>query len=247
MARTRRNDPEGVSDTPVTTNDLARCNELVAEFLCRLECIVDNYKFWRNCLGKEVSLNSSLDRFERAAKQKRPSRRKLTRLNPMLEGALSARADSEARDRSGADDPQVACGDLNVAAKWVLENVKPVRGRPDDEVLRHHVEGLMALVQEMSGKPVLAARDRNSVYDPHLGEGVSQIIALVFRDIDPSISETTLVNLVLEARRKYAGQRMRFVDFFPHYGAGVGQDEGITLGSGLAFEVVGTNIPIYCP
>ena len=105
----------------------------------------------------------------------------------------------------------------------------------------------MALLQEASGKPVRAGRNRDNKYDPHFADNVSDIIPNFFRSIDPTILEIQLVNMIVTARRKYAGQPMRFLDFFPAYGGSVDEDGTFNPAPGLLVEQFEPNIPIYCP
>ena len=102
------------------------------------------------------------------------------------------------------------------AARIAAEKLEPISHRPSSDVLRHHVEGLMALLQETSGKPVLAGKTRDSVDDPHFKSGFSEIVPKFFQDCDSSITtiparETSC----LDARRKYAGKTHGVFRFLP--------------------------------
>lgn len=67
-----------------------------------------------------------------------------------------------------------------------------------------------------------------------------------FRNIDPRITTTSLVNLVLKAKRETGGKGQRFLDLFPFYGASLVDGEN-KLRPGLQLEAMELNIPIYCP
>jgi len=106
----------------------------------------------------------------------------------------------------------------------------------------------MALIQETTGKPVIAHRTRESVYDPHLVGISGEVIRKFFSDVDPTIPEVRLANIVRDARRKYAGKHMRFVDFFPSYGISPRALDGDEpLANGERIETFSANIRIYCP
>lgn len=232
MPRPRRNDPLGTSGEPRISSDPVRIEELRQEFHRRLEYIADSYRVARERVGSRREFNASLARLRRAVNAKR------TRQGP-LELAISHMVRKNAAERTGAPDARVIQVDIDAAAKFVVSRIKPQRGRPEDDLLRHHVEGLMALLQEMSGKPVRATRYKDNDYDPQLCDDFSEILVKFFSIVDPSVTWTTLTNYVLKARRKYAGEQMRFRDFFPLYGRSLNQEDG-----SFSFE---PNFPIYCP
>ena len=96
---------------------------------------------------------------------------------------------------------------------------KPRRGRPDDRILRHHVEGFMALIQHTLGKPVMMQSTTNSVYDPQATSEAGELLLMLAKRMEPTITEIAVVNIVNKARRRYAGKQMRYSKFFPAYGA----------------------------
>lgn len=248
MPRPRKNDPLGTSDNPAAVTEPTRVEELITEFRRRLAYIWESYQLWRSALGNSVDFNRSVERLQQALARKRTSKQTLRRLHPGIECLVSARALCIARDRSGLLEPEILDEDLREAARLVAAEVKRVRGRPDDLVLSHHVEGLMALIQETSGKPVLPHRSKDNIYNPRLAEGVSQIIKTVFEDRAAGITEITLVYIVRDARRKFAGKPMRFSDFFPFYGASLDSASAeLRLANGAILTELGANTPIYCP
>jgi hypothetical protein len=147
--------------------------------------------------------------------------------------ALSDKARQFAEERTATADAKVEQRDIQKAALWVTNALTVKQGAPTDRMLVHHVEALMALAQQTTGRPVLSRRDRNSVYDPHLADPKAQMIFEALNDIDPEVTVTKVVNIIRQARRKYAGKAMRFHDFMPAYGGKV--------------EVFVPNFPIYCP
>jgi hypothetical protein len=116
-------------------------------------------------------------------------------------------------------------------------------------VLRHHVEGLMALIQQMSGKPVWAQRyTKDEQYQPHFPKGVSSIIPQFFQEFDPTISTNTLANIVRQARHKYAGKRMEFRSYFPLYGGQFDPQAGVPIaGPGHSVNRFEASMPTFCP
>jgi hypothetical protein len=213
VPRPRLNDPLGVSDDPVCVTDPVRTAAVVAEFQRKLAYVEQSYGLWEAHDVDHRSFNCFFARLKRAVTDSSRRIGRKTRLDPRLEILISHRARELAGigpdDRLGADHVDF----VDRAVREVATNISAVRGRPAGERVRHHVEGLMALIQETCGKPVLAIRDKEEV--PRLAEGVSQMILLAFKRMDPGVTETQLFNIVRKARRVYAGKPMRFRDFFP--------------------------------
>jgi hypothetical protein len=76
----------------------------------------------------------------------------------------------------------------------------------------------MALIQETTGTPLLAIRDKDYFYDPQLLGKSGEAMRLIIGMLEPAVGEKTLANWVLEIRRKRAGKPMRFLDYCPGYG-----------------------------
>ena len=190
--------------------------------------------------------NDSVSRPKKAVAEssKGPTRR--SRLHPGLEILIC----TAARQLAGIEAEMPLGPDhiafVDQAAREVAAKVSAIRGRPSADRVRHHVEGLMALIQETCGMPVLATRDGDEV--PRVAAGVSRIIPLMFSRMDPAVTETQLFNIIREARRTYAGKPMRFRDFFPLYGARVNKATLAPIPQRpyklLHFEIAA---PIYCP
>ncbi|MGD9710811.1 MAG: hypothetical protein AB7V46_01945 [Thermomicrobiales bacterium] len=197
--------------------------------------------------GDDVQYNRSLARLRAVVSRSTPAGRPGARLHPHIELFISHRARRHALERSGDPNAPVTQVDIDLAAKYAAQTLRTRRGAPEAAVLRHHVEGLMALLQELSGRPARAGRHKNDRYDPHFPDGVSEIIPRLFQAIDKRISNVRLVNIVLSARRKYAGKPMRFLDFFPAYGGSVDEDGTFDPAPGLRVEQFEPSIPIYCP
>jgi len=247
VPRRRRNDPLGVSDSPNVVTDPGRLAELVEEFTRRLNYLMTSYRACAAAVPDSAAFNRSLKRLQRAVRLGRTGSGAEERLDPRLEILISQRA----REMAG-----LGCGDLlgeehsvfvQRAAADVASSTAPIRGRPVNLCLRHHVIGLMALIHETCGVPVVSSREKNSVYDPQLSDAAGRTIAMVFLELDPAVTKTQLVNIIREARRAYAGKPMRFPDFFPFYGAKWAEGSTApTPGPGYRLDRFEIAAPIYC-
>ncbi|MEO1169455.1 MAG: hypothetical protein AAFW97_12175 [Pseudomonadota bacterium] len=215
--------------------------ELIAEFQSRLAYLARHYAMARKILGNDVAFNKGLARLKRRLAATRKISRKQTRLHPEIEIVISHHARRLARDEGVEVDGK----HVRAAARIASKLLKPRGGRPDDGILKHHVTGLVALIQEFSGKPVLARRNRNSVYDPHFADGMSRIVPMEFENAVAGITEAALVRIVEGIRREYAGKPLRFLDLFPGYGANPGND-GFQLRPALRLEVFEPSIAVFC-
>jgi hypothetical protein len=233
MPRPRTNDPLGVSDHPQLAVDPERITRIQQEFRRRLIHTLRSFSVARTIERDYGTIEASLVRLREALARRRPVKRQGLRLHPEVEMALSYKARQFADERTKAADAKVEQRDVQKAALWVTNALTVKQGAPTDRMLVHHVEALMALAQQTTGRPVLSRRDRNSVYDPHLADPKAQMIFEALNDIDPDVTVTKVVNIIRQARRKYAGKAMRFSDFMPAYGGEV--------------EAFVPNFPIYCP
>jgi hypothetical protein len=246
MTRKRRNDPPGLSDSPRCVTDPARVREMRAEATRRMGFIEQSYRIAVRAFGNGKRRNDTLRQIRRAYSGKVKPGGARVRADQQTEMVISFHARKFARERAGVDDARVECEDVERAVERTLADLKILRGPPLDHVLRHHVEGFMALLQDYSGRPVLAARKLgDDHYEPHFKPGVSAILPAFFQRIDPSIQTIRLVDIVLDARQKYAGHRKRFADYFPLYGARMMEDGTITSPLGYRVEHFEPNIPIY--
>jgi len=218
MARPRINDPAEVSDNPRCVTDPAREAELRDELKRRLQYIRSHYLSGRSVMSLQEH-NASLASLKNIVVGKADAEG-LASLSVLLQLRISSKAREFADERGTDGAASVSDDDRLRAMRWAAATLKPVRGRPAAGYLHHTIEGLMALVQEYSGRPVRVGKTRNCVDDPHFKQGASEIIPKLLRELDPSITETQLVNIVLRARRKYAGRPMRFESFFPGYSSG---------------------------
>ncbi|RED11014.1 hypothetical protein [Parasphingopyxis lamellibrachiae] len=204
-------DPIQVTSKPNIVSDLERQNELSLKYARRLAWVDQHYWTGRLLFGKPRELNASLGRLRKILAQQN---RIPSSLHPMLIVAIDIQAHYAANDGdiSGSMKPTEA--QHLEAAKHLADKIKLPK-RPRDDLLRFHVEAVMAIIIEATGLRVTASRTKNSLYDPRLSEGVSQSVEIAFAQIDPEVSRTTLANIVVDARKKYAGKSMRYDDFFP--------------------------------
>lgn len=241
-------DPLNVRKNPNIPDSEERTDELIAEFTRKLEYIGESYQLFKTADQHLNSFNESLARLKRGVKRKKPVKKRVRRIHRELEYLIT----KEAFNILGLSDPydlkDLTQEAIEIAAKKVAQTTKPKHKRPADYNLRHHVLGLMALITELSGKRVTANRYRNSLYDPHLSEGISQIIKQVFSRVDPDVTQTQLANIVRDARKKFAGKSMHFMNFFPLYGSSFDMEtNSLNAGPGYEVKEFGLISPIYCP
>ena len=241
MPRPRINDPSNLPIQCNPTSDPVRETELVSEFQCRLGYIITSYSTARKVFEDNLAYNRSLRRLKRGLARKRRRNEKQSRLHPEIEFVISWHA----RRLALAEGVEVGGHHIRDAAFVAAEKLAIRRGRPGDAILRHHVSGLMATLQEFSGKPIIARRTRDSVYQPHFADGVSQLIPHFFENKLTGITVTRLARMVEGIRAEYAGKTLRFTDLFPGYGAEL-PDAGSKFLPKVGLECFEVNIPIYC-
>lgn len=241
MPRPRTNDPSNLPIVPNPTKDPQRQKELVSEFRRRLAHLMHSYEIAKQAIGSGASFNKDLARLKKGLARKRKRRGKQSRLHPEIEMVISHHARKLARDEG----VKVNGDHFGAAAMIASRLLKPRGGRPDDAILEYHVTGLVALIQQYSGMPVLARRYRNSVYDPHFAAGVSQVVPMQFENRTEGVTQGRLVRIVEQIRSEYAGKPLRFLDLFPGYGVKP-DGNGLQPKPGLKLVHFEPNIPIYC-
>jgi hypothetical protein len=246
MPRPLVNNPLGVSDSPNYITDPVREAETAQEFVRKCTYLINSFRSARRIEAKYGTFAASVRRMKNAVSRTRGSKRKQYRLHPLLELAISKHAHKFAAERTSEINSEVTRADIMKAAITLSETIDVKQGARNDTVLRHHVEGFMALVQETSGKPVTSQKTKNSVYDPHLSNFAAQHIFELLHAIDPKITVTKVGNIIREARKSYAGKHMRYADFFPSYGASMNDDGEMELAAPYHVTPVGFNFPIYC-
>lgn len=219
----------------------------LAEYLRRMDHVVENYRFSKKHFGDSRRFNQSLRDLRKATNPKARKRDKRVRLAPELEAAIAIGV--ETRRTDAVSDTYVApSADL---VGEVCENLSraltPVRGRPDDAVLRYHVQAMMVLFEWATGNAVTASPTTNSEYLPQMTSAGARVIQFVFADLEPSLPVTTLMNIIRTTRAKRELEGKRFGDFFPFYGGSIDPETGFPIpGPGFKLEKFGLTHPIYC-
>jgi len=245
MSRPRINDPLDVSDNPGNVIEINRDSDIWHELQIKI-CHVQSSYAMAMIIVEGGSLNESIARLKRAVARKTLSRTAQSELHPEVSLVVSAHARRRARERTGDAYADPSQQDIMEAAWIAAEQLDLQRGRPTKATLRHCTIGLMALIQEYTGKPVLAYRTTGGNFAPRF-VGAGKIIPDLFQSIDPSITEGELAIIVNKARVEYAGKAMRFEDFFPGYGiAFENLKPGALLANGSRIEAFELVNPIYC-
>ena len=243
MPRALVNNP--IIDAPNYVTDPAREAELLADFNRKRLYAIRSFRTARLIEANFGTVASSSRRAKNAVNRKRGSKRPQMRHHPEVEAAMSYVALQIAHKRTGEDNPKVLAADRGKAAVKVSDSLNVKMGRNDDRMLQHHIEGLMALWQETCGMPVTAQQTKNSDYGPHLADRKAQDIFECLHGVDASITVTQVVNCICQARKKFAGTRMRFQDFFIGFGAKITENGEIELAAPYQLVASGINFPTY--
>jgi hypothetical protein len=219
----------------------------LSEFKRRLAHIDASYRFWSEVFGGVPTINESLSLLKGSLQgpARRPQRKRV-RLHPEVELLISQFATRQVRQSRGSD-AAVEPADIEAACVKVLQLLKPIRGRPISRVLRHYVQALMQLCEWACGEAVTACRTTNGIYAPQMTSAGGRAIERFFRSIDPRITTTSLVNIVIDTRAKNELAGKRFEDFLPLY-----QPESLAelelpkANCGPRVKLLGIGHPIYC-
>ncbi len=232
--------PEGVDiATGPPALSPAREKELIAEFKARLNYIIASFKISRALSGSRRTYNESVKDLRRA-RRPRAKRAARQRLDVGIETLVNVRL----RERSGSE-PTSA--DVVATCRQLADELKSVRGRPPDSVLAYHLKGIMLLIEETCGVSVTGAQTTDSVYEPRLSGRMGLFIQQFFADLDPSITPTTLANIIRTTGGLSALDGKSFASMFPLYGCRVDTTTGLpTMPPGMRLERFDLNRPIYC-
>jgi hypothetical protein len=215
----------------------------MAEVIRRIDYVAEAYLRARAVERQTGSFNQSLAHITRALGPRARSAAVRRRLHPALELAVRLRWRARYPDVDRAPTPD----EIHDICSEISRERAAVRGRPDDVILRYHVQGLMILYQKMTGKEVKVSRTKNSVYNPTMTSFGAQWIENIFKKIDPCVS-TTLVNIVRETRKTGAIAGVSFCAYFPFYGGDIDPAMGTPRpGAGFRLELFEPLNPIYCP
>jgi hypothetical protein len=243
MGDTATSDMEPANRSAETPEE--RQSRLVGEFQNRLAWIVRSY---RNCVEQRnarLNFNETIAAAKQSLNPRARSKPKRKRVDPEFEFATNFKARERANERA-PDATALSPEDVNAAAQELVDKLKPRRGRPSDPILVHHIQAMMALHRQTCGKNVRASLTRNSVYDPHIHGGFGEVWVQFFHEINPAVTMTTLVNIILETHASKTIIGKRFQDFFPFYGGSIDPETGIPQpGPGYRLEKFTPIAPIY--
>ena len=223
-----------------------RQNARLQEFLRRAEYAQHSFRFCREVEGDHAGFNESLRMIDRGLHQPRRKRRSRKRMHPEVELVLSHFARGFARERTGEPDARPDQSDIQKACEKLLAEIKPLRGRPPDRALQHHGAGLMCLWLWLTGRDVTASTAPSSDYKPQLTSVGAKTIWELLNQVDPGVTKTAVVNIIIEARAEGTLEGKEFRDWFPLYGAKLDSETGSPqLGMCLKLESFELSYPIY--
>ena len=208
---------------------------LLARYLRRLDHVLGNFCACRRMMAGRRTFNQSIADL-RTGLRPRARRAKRARLDPEVEFLFAWKLKEQ-----GIDEPEPA--QIMSIARELARTLKPRRGRPEDRVLKHHVEGLVLLIDETCGSSVRQSQTVDSVYGPALKGNVGKALLKFIRSVDARVTETAVANIIRAMPEPGSPARKRFCDYFPFadYGGGV-----LAEMPGHEVKEVGVIWPIYC-
>jgi hypothetical protein len=220
----------------------------LAEFKRKLWYVEVSYRFARQVEATFPSLNESLVLLAKATNPRAHRAEKARRPHPEIglwvNRIWRARQEAARRDPDARAPTQPEIFDICVE---LTRKVKARRGRPADRILAHHVQGLMVLIERLSGAPVRAAKTRNGEYAPHMISSGGRIIENLFSWIDPQVTTTALADIILHARATGGITGRTFRDYFPGYDWGIDPETGMPVpAEGQRLESFRLTPQIYC-
>ncbi|MDR7102893.1 hypothetical protein [Croceicoccus sp. BE223] len=248
MPRPRTNDPQGVTDQPRNiVTDPTRVDAITTEFGKKLAFVESSYRSTIRALGNDLDFNRSLAKLNRSLNRKRPAKRRGERAHPEIEVVILKYAMDHAAIRTGSTGAVLTKEDANFGARRAADLLRP-RRRSSYRILRHHLRGLMALIQDTTGQPVLFTHHKDNLYAPQAVNMSGRALLLWAEKLDPTASVTTIATIVKQARREYAGKAMLFSDFFPTYRHEMNAPQPMDkLGPNYQVVTVLPFCPIYFP
>lgn len=213
----RKLDPLGVSDNPYIAEDPARQVKLYTLFRRRLEYLEESYAIWRQAFRTGNAFNKSIQLLREVASGKLF----FGDIDESLQLEVRIAFGHALRKRTGhpfAHWNQRTSEQLQQAAIETLAVLPKRRGRPDDLVLRHHLAGTMAAVQDACGRRVTMVKERKDEYGLAFSDNpASRTVRQAMQRIAPDETEPRLALLAHKIRKQYAGKPMRFDDLFPAF------------------------------
>lgn len=208
---------------------------LLKRFHSRLGHVLDSFRLCRSTMAGRRSFNESIGDLK-TGQRPRARRAKRARLDPQIEFIIAWKL----KER-GIDEPKPA--QVMRIAKELAKTLKPLRGRPRDRILNHHVEGLAALFEETSGHRILQSQTRNSVYRPALKGDLGRTLLQLIRTVDRQVTETAVANIIRAMPEPGSPDRKRFHHYFPLADHGGRVPDELP---GFETKEVGVIWPIYC-
>jgi hypothetical protein len=214
--------------------------EQLEPFLRHWHHVLRSFASSRELERAHPSLNTAIRDFRASLSGKPQKSARKGRAHPFLEIAISKLLS----DWGVNDEPSVT--DVLRACKVIEKRLKIVRGRPTDSTLAYHVEGLMLLWKELTGKDCKASRKHaKDEYDPRPVSRGAFMIERSIKSIDPTVSRTAIVNCILRGEKRNQGRRFR--GMFPFCDGGGDLAGGVpTAGPGFKLDSFGLAHPIYC-
>ncbi len=243
MPRRLTANPSNMPAQPNYVSDPVREKEIAAEAVRKMAFIESSYRTARHVFGRANTYNRSLAGLK-AALEGRTAKNVPRRLQIEINCVVMhhARKHAAASGKSGPLDTQ----DVEAGAREAVRRLKPRRGAPADPVLRHHLAGLMAVLQTATAKPLIVTLKKNTFYDPQGRDKLSDFLITFLQRIDPKLATITIVNAMLSLRKEYAGRELRFESLFPAFGVTAPPFDGpVSLANGDTLEWIEPVPPIY--
>jgi hypothetical protein len=105
------------------------------------------------------------------------------------------------------------------AAAFVVEKVRPGDRRPRNRPLELTVGALMLLFEQVTGRRATASLKRDGSHEPRLTSKEAQAIGLVLRAVDTKINDVAIASKIVEIRKAYKGRALS--EFAPILMAGM--------------------------
>lgn len=216
----------------------------LAEYKRRMAYLTSSFECWRSAWPAN-GVNKSLASLRRSMNSGTRNRPKGERLHPALEMAVDDRARRHCNSHGMF--PQLTAEAVALACRSAANDVRSTRGRPSNEVLTYHVRGMMVLCAWATGKPVTVTRYKGGNFDPQLSSAGSHSIYIVFRELDPRITKTTIADIICKAHASGALVGKTFSDLFPLYGESTASDPAsLTFPLVTSMPSLQLQSPIYC-
>jgi hypothetical protein len=248
MQRYRPNDPLGLVDSPRIATDPRRRKALLDDALRRFTYLEQSYRLEKAMRLDKQNFNASLGHLKAALNLTTTAGLTTSRLDHRLETMIAI----VARKLAGmpADARLQLCHKrfVDQASLIVAKRTKAMRGARGQVKLRPYVAGIMAVVQEGTKTRVMAPRDKDYDYDPHLAGANGRTVRAIVDWLEPGVSDKVLSRWMRSIRKEFAGKHMRFLDLFPGYGMQFDCDSGEPVATaGYKILSFTPNARILCP